>query len=264
MSDYERIAAAIRFLEKPGSAPPTLAAIAKESGLSKPAFQRLFAKWVGAEPQDIMQCLTLADAKELLNQTSLAPPALNVILEAATPAEVKARGSGLAICAGVTDTPFGRCLIGDSPRGICHLSFFDEGDRDSAIAEMHADWPLAAVIWNDRQAAHLTREIFSLTPDPDSSWKVYVAGTPFQIRVWNALLAIPPGALVSYGRIAAAAGSPNATRAAGTAVACNSVSFLIPCHRVIRETGLAGDYRWGTVRKRAILAWEHARKSSHA
>lgn len=263
MNDYQRIAAAIRFLDEHKSEQPDLATVAAETGLTPAKFKRMFADWAGATPEDLLQCLTLAHAGKLLVEGA-GPPgsAANITLEAATPAEVKARGSGMTICAGATDSPFGRCLIGESTRGICHLSFFDEGEREAAITEMEAEWPLAAIIWNDRQAAHLASGIFSTAPVPVPPLKLYVKGTPFQIRVWQALLTVPPGALVSYGKIAAAAGSPNATRAAGTAVGCNPISWLIPCHRVIRETGACGDYRWGAIRKRAILAWENARSKS--
>ena len=124
-----------------------------------------------------------------------------------------------------------------------------------------ADWPLTTVEWNDAQAARISGEIFSPAAIPSSPWKLFVRGTPFQLRVWRALLRVPPGTLVSYGALAAATGNPHASRATGTAVGRNAIAFLIPCHRVIRETGIPGHYRWGSVRKRAILAWEAARAS---
>ncbi|TPW21745.1 MAG: ADA regulatory protein [Elusimicrobia bacterium] len=91
---------------------------------------------------------------------------------------------------------------------------------------------------------------------------VSLAGTPFQLRVWEALLRVPPGRAASYGQVAAAVGRPKAVRAVGTAVGDSPVAFLIPCHRVLRSTGALGGYRWGTARKRAILAWEALQGSS--
>ncbi len=270
MNDYARIAAAIRFIDAHRAEQPDLATIAATVGLSPSRFHRLFSSWAGATPKDFLQCLTLSHARELLRQgenvldaaldTGLSGPGrlhdLCVTLEAATPGEIKARGAGMTILAGVAASPFGNCLIGESPRGICHLSFFDEGERDHAISEMNDEWPLAAISWDNDHAASLCGKIFSAAPSPSSPWKLFVRGTPFQLRVWRALLRVPPGALASYGMIAAAAGNPRASRATGTAVGSNAISFLIPCHRVIRETGIPGHYRWGAVRKRAILAWE--------
>jgi AraC family transcriptional regulator of adaptative response/methylated-DNA-[protein]-cysteine methyltransferase len=271
MNDYDRIAAAIRFIDANRAEQPDLATVAAAIGLSPSRFHRLFSAWAGATPKDFLQCLTLSHAKELLRQgenvlhaalnSGLSGPGrlhdLCVTLEAATPGEIKARGEGMTIRAGVAESPFGNCLIGKSPRGICHLSFYNEGERDDAIREMRDEWPLAAITWDDDHAASLCGRIF--TPAPSSStWKLHVRGTPFQLRVWRALLRVPPGALASYGMIATAAGNPQASRATGSAVGSNAISFLIPCHRVIRETGISGHYRWGAVRKRAILAWESA------
>jgi AraC family transcriptional regulator, regulatory protein of adaptative response / methylated-DNA-[protein]-cysteine methyltransferase len=272
MSDYERIAAAIRFLDEHRVEQPDLATLAAVVGLSPSHFHRVFSAWAGATPKDFLQCLTLGHAKDLLRQgenvlaaaldAGLSGPGrlhdLCVTLEAATPGEIKARGAGLTIRAGVADSPFGMCLIGETPRGICHLSFFDESGREDAMAEMRADWPLAEVVSDDKHSARLAAGIFN--PDAQGrSWKLFVRGTPFQLRVWRALLRVPPGALVSYGKLAAAAGNPQASRATGSAVGGNAISFLIPCHRVIRETGIPGHYRWGAVRKRAMLAWESGR-----
>lgn len=167
--------------------------------------------------------------------------------------------SSMEVRAGVAETPFGNCLIAEAARGICHLSFFDAAGEDAAIAEMHADWPLAQVFRDDRHAAGLCRGIFSPDRPRDSPLDVCVKGTPFQIRVWRALLRVPSGGLVTYGKLAAAAGNSLASRATGGAVGANPVSFLIPCHRVIRADGQAGHYRWGSARKLAMLEWEAAR-----
>ena len=276
MNDYERIAEAIRFLDAHRAEQPDLATLSARIGLSPSRFHRLFSAWAGSTPKDFLQCLTLSHARELLRNgesvldaahaSGLSGPGrlhdLCVSLEAATPGEIKSRGKGIAIRAGVAASPFGQCLIGETPRGICHLSFFDAGGREGAAAELTTEWPLAELTWDDEHAARLVAEIFSPSPagNPCSPWKLFVRGTPFQIRVWRALLEVPAGALVSYGKLAAASGNPHASRATGTAVGRNAISYLIPCHRVIRETGVSGHYRWGAVRKRAILAWESSRE----
>ncbi len=272
MSDYHRIADAIRFLDEHRADQPDLATLSARIGLSPSRFHRLFSAWAGATPKDFLQCLTLSHAKELLRgggnvldsalESGLSGPGrlhdLCVSLEAATPGEIKARGAGMDIRAGVAASPFGNCLIAETTRGICHLSFFDDGEREHAIAEMRRDWPLANLQSDEAHAAHLAAMIFAAAP-PSAPWKLFVRGTTFQLRVWRALLHVRPGTLVSYGRLAAAAGNPNASRATGSAVGGNAISYLIPCHRVIRETGISGHYRWGAVRKRAILAWEAGR-----
>ncbi|RPJ35444.1 MAG: methylated-DNA--[protein]-cysteine S-methyltransferase [Verrucomicrobiaceae bacterium] len=181
-----------------------------------------------------------------------------VILEAATPEESKARGRGMTVMAGVSLSPFGHCLVAESPRGICHLSFFDEGGENDAMAEIRAAWPLAELIRDDGQAAGLIDEIFTPAHSRSSPWKLFVRGTPFQLRVWRALLRVPAGALISYGALAAAVGNPRACRATGSAVGANPVACLIPCHRVIPQDGGIGHYRWGAGRKRAMLACENA------
>ena len=145
----------------------------------------------------------------------------------------------------------------DAPPDRYPLRALRSRQWDDALSEMRADWPLAELRWDDARAAELAAGIFT-RGGPAVSWKLFVRGTPFQLRVWRALLNVRPGSLVSYGKLAADAGNPNASRATGTAVGSNAISFLIPCHRVIRETGVSGQYRWGAVRKRAILAWESA------
>lgn len=272
MNDYERIANAIRFLDAERDKQPDLASVAAAVGLSPSHFHRTFVSWVGATPKDFLQCLTLSHAKELLKRgesvldasldAGLSGPGrlhdLCVTLEAATPGEIKSRGAGLIISAGVADTPFGNCLLAETQRGICHLSFFDEAQLDTAISELRAEWPAARLEWDETSARSLANRIFRDPPKP-AAWKLHVRGTPFQLRVWRALLEIPTGSLASYGKIAAMSGHTNASRATGTAVGRNPISFLIPCHRVIRETGICGNYRWGAIRKRAILAWESGR-----
>lgn len=272
MNDYERIARVIRHLAACYPDQPDLAALAAYAGLSPSHFHRLFTRWAGITPKDFLQCLTLTHARACLQrgqsvldaalQAGLSGPSrlhdLCVTLEAASPAEVKAGGAGWTLTAGFASSPFGRCLIGESPRGVCQLTFGDAEVDGAAWAELQQRWPRARLLRDDAAAARHAERIFR-KPDAcarRSPLRLYVRGTPFQVLVWRALLCIAPGTLVSYGKLAAAIGQPTAARAVGTAVGQNAVAFLIPCHRVIRETGVLGQYRWGPERKAAMLTWE--------
>jgi AraC family transcriptional regulator of adaptative response/methylated-DNA-[protein]-cysteine methyltransferase len=166
--------------------------------------------------------------------------------------ETRARGVGMTIRAGFAASPFGRCLIGDSPHGICCLSFFETAGKQAASAELHDIWPLANVVWDSSHARALAADVF----EAHRGMRVFAAGTDFQVRVWRELLRVPMGGTISYGELAVAIGNPNASRATGSAVGANPVSFLIPCHRVIRANGETGHYHWGAERKRAMLQWE--------
>jgi AraC family transcriptional regulator of adaptative response/methylated-DNA-[protein]-cysteine methyltransferase len=273
MNDYERIARVIRHLDENQAEQPDLAALAKRAGLSPFHFHRLFSTWAGVTPKDFLQCLTLARVKQSLQSgksildssldAGLSGPGrahdLCVNLEAASPGEMKSGGAGWMLIAGFAETPFGKCLIAESPRGICHLAFIEPEEKDAAWNELHANWPNARLRRNDSAAAKIAAQIFTRTPRRcRADLRAFVQGTPFQVRVWRALVEIPPGQLTSYGRLASSLGIPNAARTVGSAVGANSISYLIPCHRVIRETGVIGEYRWGKFRKRALLAWENA------
>lgn len=179
-----------------------------------------------------------------------------MIIETTTPGEFKARSNGMRLIVGVAPSPFGECLIADSARGICHLSFFDSGGEATALAELSASWLHAEIHQDAEHAAALVARIFSPVQPSESPMRVCISGTDFQLRVWRELLRVPPGACISYAMLAAAAGHPRACRATGSAVGANPVCFLIPCHRVIRSDGSPGQYRWGADRKRAMLAWE--------
>lgn len=177
-----------------------------------------------------------------------------VTLRPATPAESSTMGSGMTIRAGFHTSPFGDCLIGEMPQGICHLSFFEKSQTTASIAEMAAAWPNAEMVWDHDHSAQLGSEIFASCGPPPL--RIFMRGTPFQIRIWRALLDIPFGTVSNYGMLAAAVGHPKASRATGSAVGKNEVSYLIPCHRIVRGDGHCGNYRWGATRKRAMLEWE--------
>jgi len=272
MNDYERIARVIRYLDGHHTQQPGLAQLAKVAGLSPFHFHRLFSAWAGITPKGFLQCLTVEHAKALLHEGQDVLGAaleaglsgsgrlhdLCVSLEAVSSGELKSGGNGLQIVYGFASTPFGDGLIGETVRGICHLAFVSDEGRDAALQQLRHRWPEAHLRWSDRAAASLASRVFER---PNGTGKhpalrALVRGTPFQVRVWRALLRVPPGSLVTYGQLAAAIGQPRAARAVGSAVGQNLLGYLIPCHRVIRETGAIGEYRWGPVRKRAIVAWE--------
>ncbi len=277
MNDYQRIALVIRYLDERHTGQPDLAALAEYVGLSPFHFHRLFSAWAAITPKDFLQCLTLAHVKELLGKgnsvldtaliSGLSGPGrlhdLCVSLEAASPGELKSGGAGWTISAGFADSPFGRCLLGEGPRGICHLAFVESEDGVAELAGLQGNWPGARLHRDDSAASRLADRIFERPARSHSrpALRAFVRGTAFQVRVWRALLQVQPGTLVSYGQLAAALDQPAAARAVGSAVGQNPLAYLIPCHRVIRETGVIGDYRWGQVRKRAIVAWESSPRS---
>ena len=275
VNDYERIARVIRHLDEHQLEQPELAALAKIAGLSPFHFHRLFSAWAGVTPKDFLQCLTLARVKEMLrNGESVLNAALNaglsgpgrlhdlcVNLEAASPGEWKLGGDGWTIVAGFADSPFGKCLIGESPRGICHLSFVECGEEEAAFVALQEDWPRARLKRGDSVASRIAAAVFEHPQNGESrpGLRAFVRGTAFQVKVWRALLRVQAGMLVTYGGLASLVDRPAASRAVGSAVGKNPLACLIPCHRVIRETGVLGGYRWGPLRKRAMISRENAR-----
>ena len=279
MNDYERIASVIRFLDENHTAQPDLAALADRVGLSVFHFHRLFSNWAAVTPKDFLQCLTVEHVKTLLHEgqtvldtaidAGLSGPGrlhdLCVNLEAATPGEMKTGGEGLEIAAGFAATPFGQALIAETSRGICHLSFVGEDGEAAALRLLKTQWPRANHRRDDQGAGRTAAKIFLQNPHGGNApLRAFVRGTAFQVRVWRALLRVPSGSLVTYARLAAAVGNPKASRAVGTAVGANPLAYIVPCHRVIRETGVLGNYRWDPIRKRAMIGWEGSRRQAAA
>jgi AraC family transcriptional regulator of adaptative response/methylated-DNA-[protein]-cysteine methyltransferase len=273
-SDYSRVERAIRYLEAQAQNQPRLAEIAGHVGLSEFHFQRLFRRWTGVSPKDFLQCLTLNRAKRLLadSRSTLATSLelglsgnsrlhdLFLSLEAMTPGEFQRGGEGLTIRWGVHATPFGEALFALAPRGLCGLSFLAESARAQAVAELRLRWPATDLVEDSLRTEPIAREVVGRMQGTLSQpLALVLKGSPFQIKVWSGLLAIPEGQVESYQDLARRIGSPQASRAVGTALAGNPIGYLIPCHRVIRATGAIGDYHWGPLRKQALLGVEAAR-----
>jgi AraC family transcriptional regulator of adaptative response/methylated-DNA-[protein]-cysteine methyltransferase len=274
--DYRRIEKAIEFLAENYHQQPSLEEVARSVNLSEFHFQRLFRRWAGISPKRLVQFLTLEHAKQMLEESrsvldaaydaGLSSPSrlhdLFVTAEAMTPGEFKAKGAGLEISYGFHPSPFGECLLAVTERGICGLGFVGEGGREQTLEDFKRRWPAAQFQENPEKTGSYIDGIFTAKKRNGAHpVKLLLMGTNFQIKVWEALLRIPPGSVACYEDLARQVGKPSAARAVGSAVGRNPISFLIPCHRAIRKMGITGDYHWGAVRKKAILAWEAARKS---
>jgi AraC family transcriptional regulator, regulatory protein of adaptative response / methylated-DNA-[protein]-cysteine methyltransferase len=270
---YRRIARAIAFMRQTYRDQPDLATVAQHVHLSESHFQRLFTQWAGISPKRFWQYLTveyakskIAETKSLLDLTvemGLSSPGrlhdLFVKLEAMSPGEFKAGGAGLQIQYGLYPSPFGDCLIATTTRGICNLHFLDSFDQTTAEPLLRLEWPKADLVLDHSAIQAIGDRIFAPTVTPSQPLHLFVKGTNFQIQVWRALLNLPPGGMATYQGLAHAIGRTTAARAIGNAVGRNPVGYLIPCHRVIRESGELGGYRWGLERKTALLGWEASR-----
>jgi AraC family transcriptional regulator of adaptative response/methylated-DNA-[protein]-cysteine methyltransferase len=277
---YQLIERAIQYIEANVQRQPELDEIASAIGLSEYHFQRLFTRWAGISPKRFMQFLTKEHAKGLLarsenllettHQVGLSSLGrlhdLFINTEAVTPGEFKSQGSGLTIHYGLHHSPFGKCLIATTERGICHLGFVQTSEGN-AIDNLVADWKQAKMVEDYKSTAPLVARIFpARTVDPaferqNQPLSLHLRGTNFQIKVWEALLKIPTGAVTTYEQIAVRIGSPNAVRAVGSAVGHNPIAVLIPCHRVLRKSGEFGNYRYGVARKMALLTREYVAAS---
>ncbi|MBE0680502.1 MAG: methylated-DNA--[protein]-cysteine S-methyltransferase [Anaerolineales bacterium] len=269
---YKLIEQAIQYIEANVQSQPELKDVSSAVGLSEYHFQRLFTDWTGISPKRFMQFLTKENAKKLLSQSENLLETthqvglsslgrlhdLFVNTEAVTPGEYKSGGAGLAIRYGIHPSSFGKCLIATTERGICNLSFVDASEG-KAIDNLVAGWPRAEMIEDYKTTAPLVTRIFTrLNPGlgTGTPLKLHLRGTNFQIKVWEALLSIPTGAVTTYEHLAQQIGNPKAVRAVGSAVGHNPIAYLIPCHRVIRKSGDFGNYLYGSARKKVILARE--------
>ncbi|MEL7071329.1 MAG: methylated-DNA--[protein]-cysteine S-methyltransferase [Cyanobacteria bacterium J06581_3] len=267
---YERIAEAIMFMRQNHLAQPNLATIAEQVNLSEYHFQRIFTRWAGISPKRFLQYLTVEYAKTKITETAnlldltaevgLSSPGrlhdLFVNLEAMSPGEFKVGGVGLSIWYGIHSTPFGECLIATTSRGICNLHFLDIANRDAIEQAFRLEWANADIKQDQHSTQEICDRIFNPNKNNNCPLALHVKGTNFQIQVWRALLSIPFGQLTTYQGLATAMGRPTAARAVGNALGKNPVGYLIPCHRVIRQSGEFGGFRWGVERKTTLLGWE--------
>jgi AraC family transcriptional regulator of adaptative response/methylated-DNA-[protein]-cysteine methyltransferase len=269
------MAAALRFIETRRDRQPSLEEVAGAIGLSPAHFQRVFSQWVGVSPKRYLQYLTLDHAKRLLDdrftvldatfESGLSAPSrlhdLFLRWEAMTPGEYARKGKDLTISWGWFDSPFGEVLAMGTDRGLCGMAFSAEHGRDRTLADMRGRWPAAVFRNDDVDNGALAGWVAAAFggPGQGAALPLQLIGAPFQIKVWQALLAVPSGHVTTYTEIARSIGNAKAVRAVGSAVGRNPISWLIPCHRALRRDGELGGYHWGLPLKRAMLAYESAK-----
>ena len=269
--DYYRVAEAIEYLTDNFKSQPDLTDVARQVHLSPSHFQRIFTEWAGVSPKKFMQYLSLDYLRERIFDTQNLNQAADLVgfstqsrvydlfvsIEGVTPNEYKTFGQGLEIQYGFHQTPFGECFIAMTEKGICALSFVDETNKQQTFQAFMEKWQAAKLVLNAYNTEGVVQQIFE--PSFTDKIHVWIQGTNFQLKVWEALLKIPQGSVSTYQKIAESVHNPKAVRAVGTAVGNNPIAFLIPCHRVIKSTGVIGEYHWGNTRKKAILGWEMAK-----
>ncbi|HEY0744500.1 MAG TPA: methylated-DNA--[protein]-cysteine S-methyltransferase [Chryseosolibacter sp.] len=269
--NYQRIELAIRYLEKNITRQPDLDEVAEKVHLSPFHFQRMFTEWAGISPKRFLQFLTVDFLKDKLQQSKTLLEAADLAglssqsrvydlfttLEAMTPQEYRMRGSGIRIEFGFHPTPFGMCLIGVTERGICWLSFLaSDEDPRKPLEEMKSYWHNSVFHEDKELTGAFIEKIFA--NQPVEKLHLFVKGTNFQVKVWEALLRIPSGEVTTYQDIAKSIANPKALQAVGSAVGSNHIAYLIPCHRVIRKDGILGEYRWSSARKKTMIGREMA------
>ena len=252
--------------------------LASALDMSAAHFQRIFSRWVGVSPKKYQQYLTLDHAKSLLAERFTTLNAaheaglsgtgrlhdLFLRWEAMSPGEFARGGDGLRIYWGWFDSPFGPSLVMGTTQGICGIGFASETGQEAAMVDLTSRWPKAEFVEDTDQLRPWVQNAYGTQSGQNEKTPIYMIGAPFQIKVWEALLAIPSGHVTTYSEIAQSIGNPRAVRAVGTAVGRNPVSWLIPCHRALRKSGALGGYHWGLPVKRALLAYEGARADESA
>lgn len=267
--NFDRVARAIEYIGDHFREQPSLDEIARSVHLSPHHFQRMFTEWAGTSPKKFLQYVSISYAKKVLREdqatlfdtsfrTGLSGSGrlhdLFVTIEGMTPAEYKQGGKALSINYGFFNTSFGNIIVASTDKGICHLGFYDA--EEEALDTLISNFPKARFQQESDIFQEQAVSIFSRDWKNIDQIKLYLKGSPFQLKVWEALLKIPLGQLTTYGSIARNLDHPNASRAVGSAVGANPVAYLIPCHRVIRSTGKMDGYMWGNSRKKAIIGWE--------
>jgi AraC family transcriptional regulator of adaptative response/methylated-DNA-[protein]-cysteine methyltransferase len=268
--DYARIGKALEHIAAHWGDRPSLSELAALCEMSEFHFQRVFQRWVGLSPKKFLGVVSLEQAKASLDGASdvlnasfdagLSGPGrlhdLFVGYEAMTPGEYKRAAKGLTIRWGWHEGPFGKTLLLVTDRGLCGLAFLDARGEAACFEDMAARWPEARLVEDPVATADIMARIFDSDRSGGDGIRLFLKGTEFQVKVWEALMRLPPGDYTTYGALAERLGTPSGARAVGTAVGANPISWLIPCHRVIRNTGLLGGYRWGLPRKIAMMGFE--------
>jgi AraC family transcriptional regulator of adaptative response/methylated-DNA-[protein]-cysteine methyltransferase len=270
-TDFERIEKAIRYIQENFKSQPELDEVASHIYLSPFHFQKLFKEWAGVSPKKFLNFISIEHAKKMLQDNHTIADAtyetglsgtgrlhdLFISIEGMTPGEYKNGGEHLQLHYSFAETPFGDIMIASTPKGISHISFVDENRE--GIDHLKNLFPNAVISQKTDLMQQQALQVFKGDWRNLKDIKLHLKATPFQLKVWEGLLKIPMGTLDSYSGIADQIQAPNASRAVGTAVAQNPVAFLIPCHRVIKSTGVIGEYHWGSTRKAAILGWESSK-----
>ncbi len=267
---YQLIERAILFLVENYRVQPSLDHVASHVGMSKFHFQRIFTSWVGISPKQFVEHITVDALKHELLKTSSILEASEIVglssqsraydlmlkIQSMTPGEYKLQGKGLDIQVGIAPTPFGDALVASTQRGVCAFEFIDD-DYELILEHIKEDWPLASFSQSNKEAERICHQLFVGTKK--ASISLLLKGTPFQIKVWSALLKIPSGSIASYSTVAESMGLRSSVRAVASAIAKNPIAYLIPCHRVIRSTGVINHYRWRSERKTLMLGWEFSK-----
>lgn len=270
--NYNRIKSSLEYMVENLKGQPRIDELARNANISEAHFERIFKEWAGISPKKFLEFITLNELKNNIltaeNLIRLSETAglssqsrvydLFVTIDSVTPQEYKTKGKGLDIRFGIHNTPFGQCFIANTSRGICALEFVDN-NLPILLEHFHSKWQNAVITEDYAATESLVESIFGGKP---ASLRALLYGTPFQIKVWEALLKIPYGRLTSYSSVAALIGDPNAARAVGTAIGSNNIALLIPCHRVIQRLGGLGGYKWGEERKLSIIGYERSKVES--
>jgi AraC family transcriptional regulator of adaptative response/methylated-DNA-[protein]-cysteine methyltransferase len=274
--DYLQVEKAISYVSANFKSRPMLDQIAENLRLSNDQLARLFDRWAGVGPIQFFQLLSqdhtrrkLAEFRGQDRTDSSSESRISgnshwhdsfVHFEMMTSGESNLVSSCMKMEYGFHPTPFGECFLVWTEKGIHHLGFVESLDRDGTLNRFKLSRPRTMLSENRAEIGFLVNRIFNTNHGQESCpFHLLLKGTNFQITVWQTLLGIPTGSVASYEDIAAGIGRPKAVRAVANAVAANPVAYLIPCHRVIAKSGRIHQYRWGVVRKKAILGWEASR-----
>lgn len=269
----EMVARTCRHIEANPDADLSLAALGKALAVSPYHLQRTFKRIVGVSPRQYAAAQRRGTLKAGLKRGTSVTNALydagytpaGLYAQAddqlgMTPATYRRGGAGMQIAYTVADSPLGQLLVGATERGVSAVSI---GDDTAALeAQLRREYPAADLRRDDAALGPIVAAIVQHLEgqQPRLDLPLDVQATAFQQRVWDALCRIPYGTTVSYAALATAIGQPTATRAVARACATNHAAIVIPCHRVVRESGEMGGYRWGVERKRWLLGQELANK----